>query len=74
MKALEKSEWRLSLIAIASTIGCFLSIIIVQRELNPTFAMWFLAGALLVIAGNAIYVFSKRKRNNGSGNENSKNG
>lgn len=64
MKRLEKPEWRLSKVAIASTIGTFLSILIVQRELNLTFAMWYSAVVSLVIAANMIYVFFKRKRSN----------
>ena len=74
MKKLQNPEWRLSMAAIASTIGTFLSIIIVQRELNATFAMWYLVIVVLVVAGNAIYVFYKRKTSNGKGNEKSNHG
>lgn len=74
MKRLEKPEWRLSMVAIASTIGTFLSILIVQRELNLTFAMWYLTVVGLVIAANVIYVLLKRKKNNRMGDENSNHG
>lgn len=63
MKKSQNPEWWLSKIAIASMVGTFLSILIMQRELNLTFAIWYLVVVLLVVVGNVIYVFSKRKRN-----------
>ena len=74
MKKSKNSEWRLSMAAIATTIGTFLSIFIMQGELNAIFAMWYLAVVVLVIAGNAIYVFYKRKTSSGKGDENSTHG
>jgi LPXTG-motif cell wall-anchored protein len=65
MKNFAHSEWRISVLALATLIGTFIAIFIVQRELNLTFANWFLVGFTLVVAGNATYVFYKRKKNNG---------
>lgn len=62
------SEWRLSVMALTALLGTFGAIFVVQRELNLTFAIWYLSVFALVVAGNAIYVFYKRKKNNGTGN------
>ena len=62
MKKVSLSEWKLSVIALAALLGTFISIIFFQRELNLTFAIWYLSIFALVVAGNAIYVFYKRKR------------
>lgn len=70
MKKSQNPEWRLSLIAIASMIGTFLSILIMQRELNLKFAMWYFIVVLFVVAGNTIYVFYKRKRKGDIGKKN----
>lgn len=62
MKKSPNPEWMLTNIAIGSMIGTFLAILLVQRELNFTFAIWYLAVVALVVAGNTIYVFYKKKR------------
>lgn len=67
------SEWRVSVTALAALLGTFISIIVMQRELNLTFAIWYLSVFALVVAGNAIYVCYKRK-NNRTGNKNQNDG
>ncbi|MYL29095.1 hypothetical protein GLW03_04625 [Halobacillus halophilus] len=62
MKNLSHSEWRLSVMALAALIGAFVAIFVVLGELNSTFVIWCLAVFALVVAGNAIYVFNKRKK------------
>ncbi len=62
MNDLIQSEWKLSVYALATMIGTFLGIFIVLRELNLIFVMIYLAVVALIIAGNAIYIFSKRKK------------
>ncbi|WP_100013241.1 hypothetical protein [Lentibacillus sediminis] len=70
MRNLAHSEWKLSVMALAALIGTFTSILVVQRELNQTFAIGCLAVYALVVVSNAIYVFYKRKKNNGVENGN----
>lgn len=70
VKNLSHSEWRLSVMALAALIGTFISILVVLRELNQTFVIGCLAVYALVVIGNAIYVFYKRKKNNGVENGN----
>lgn len=70
MKKLAHSEWRLSVMALSALLGTFFAIIVVQVELNLTFAIGYLAVFALVVAGHAIYVFYKRKKNYEMGNEN----
>lgn len=62
MNHLIQSEWKLSVYAVAAMIGTFIGIFIVLRELNLTFVMIYLAIVAFIIAGNAIYVFSNRKK------------
>ena len=64
------SEWRLSVLALMIMLGTFIGIFVVQRELNLTFVIGYLAVFGLVVAGNTIYVLYKRKKNNGGENEN----
>jgi O-antigen/teichoic acid export membrane protein len=64
MKNLVHSDWRISVMALATLIGTFIAIFVVKRELNLTFAIWYLVAFVLVVAGNATYVFYKRKKNN----------
>lgn len=70
MKKSPNPEWRLSSFALATMIGTFGSILLVQRELNLTFAIWYLAIVAVIVSGNAMYVFYKRKKKNGTENEN----
>ncbi|THE09569.1 hypothetical protein E1I69_21850 [Bacillus timonensis] len=70
MKKLVHSEWKLSVMALQALLGTFIAIFVVQRELNLTFAIGYLIVFAVVVAGNAIYVLYKRKKNNGRGNEN----
>lgn len=51
-------------------LGTFIGIFVVQRELNLTFVIGYLAVFGLVVASNTIYVLYKRKKNNGAENEN----
>lgn len=74
MKKSEYPEWRLSVFALTTMLGTFIGIFVVQRDLNLTFAIWYLAVVALVVAGNAIYVLYRRKKNNGVENENQKHG
>lgn len=61
MRNLAHSEWRLSVMSLATLIGIFVSILIFLRELNQTFVISCLAVYALVVVSNAIYVFYKRK-------------
>ncbi|SFL93663.1 hypothetical protein [Salibacterium qingdaonense] len=74
MKKSEYSEWRLSVLALTAMLGTFIGIFVVQRDLNLTFVIWYLAVVALVVVGNAIYVLYKKKKNNGAENENQKHG
>ncbi|MCM3711948.1 hypothetical protein M3191_15550 [Sporosarcina luteola] len=65
MKFLTHYEWRISKIALTALLGTFIAIIVIQRELNLTFAIGYLAFFAVVVACNAIYVFFKRKKNSG---------
>lgn len=70
MAAAKKSKWMLSLIALSSMIGTFSGILIVQRELNLTFVMWYMVIVAVIVALNALYVLFKRKRNGNIGTGN----
>ena len=70
MKKLAHSEWRLSVMTLSSLLGTFIAIYVVQRELNLTFAICYLAVWVLVVISNAIYVLYNKKKNNGTENEN----
>jgi hypothetical protein len=59
----------MALMALIGTIG---AILIMQHELNLIFAMWYMSVFALVVAGNAIFVLYKK--NDGTGNENPKQG
>lgn len=61
-KIVSHSDWKSSVIALVALLGTFIAIIVFQRELNLTSAIWYLSIFALVAAGNAIYVFYKRKK------------
>ncbi|MFB1083375.1 hypothetical protein [Jeotgalibacillus sp. JSM ZJ347] len=56
--------------AIVTMFTTYISVLVVQRELNLTYAIVHLSIVLLVMAGNAIYILFKRKKNSKLGNEN----
>lgn len=70
LKKLVHSEWKVSVMTLQALLGTFIAIFVVQRELNLTFAIGYLIVFAVVVAGNAIYVLYKRKKNNGKGNKN----
>lgn len=72
MKKPTHSEWRLSVMALTAFIGGIIGIYVVNREINSTFVFWYLTALVLVTAANAIYVFYKRKKNNGVKNQNNR--
>ncbi|MFK3960037.1 hypothetical protein [Pseudalkalibacillus hwajinpoensis] len=59
-KKLAHSEWRFSVMLLAAMLGTFIGIFVTQRELNPTFAIGYIALWVLVVIINAIYVRYKR--------------
>ncbi|MFB1083035.1 hypothetical protein [Jeotgalibacillus sp. JSM ZJ347] len=63
MNKLIQSGWKLSVYAVATMLGTFIGIFVVLRELNLTFVLIYLAVVAFIIAGNAIYVFIKSKKN-----------
>ncbi|KHE71788.1 hypothetical protein [Halobacillus sp. BBL2006] len=74
MKKLAHSEWRLSVMALAALIGNFIAIYIVLRELSLKYVIGCLIVFALVVTANTIYVFYKRKKNNGAGKEKKEHG
>ncbi|WP_404407983.1 hypothetical protein [Jeotgalibacillus malaysiensis] len=61
MNQLIQSGLKLSDYAIATMLGTFIGIFIVLGELNLTFVLIYLALIALIVAGNAIYIASKKK-------------
>ncbi|GKV57529.1 hypothetical protein NCCP2222_34760 [Sporosarcina sp. NCCP-2222] len=72
MKILLHPDWIVSRLAITALIGTFIAILFVNRELNLTFAIWFLSLVSLMVACNVIYVIFKRKKNSAQINTNEK--
>ncbi|MFC5602486.1 hypothetical protein [Sporosarcina koreensis] len=72
MKTRPNSEWRLSIITLTGLLGAFIAISVMNRELNLIFALGYLSVFALVVAGNAIYVFYKRKKNKWTGSNHQK--
>ncbi|AYC30569.1 hypothetical protein [Paenisporosarcina cavernae] len=62
MNNLFHSEWKLSVLAIATMFTTFIGVLIVQRELNFTYAFVHLVIVLVVVLGNAMYILYKRKK------------
>lgn len=60
--------------ALAALLGGIIGVSLVNRELNPMVVYGYLTAFVLLVAGNAIYVFFKRKKNHGSKNENHNHG
>lgn len=63
MKIPSNPDWIVSRLAITALIGTFIGIFVVERELNLTFALWYLSIVGCVVACNWIFVISKRKNN-----------
>lgn len=70
MNNLSKSEWTISKIALSAFLGTIISILVVQHEINPKFVIGCLIVLMFVIASNAVYVLSKRKKYIKSNSEN----
>ena len=74
MKNLSHSKWRLSVMVLAALIGSYIAIFVVLRELSTTFVIGSIIVFILVVVLNAIYVFNKRMKSNGTGDENDNHG
>ncbi|MYL65475.1 hypothetical protein GLW07_19125 [Bacillus hwajinpoensis] len=66
LKELAHSEWRFSVMVLGALLGTFIGISFGRHELNPTFAIGYLAVWVLVVVINAIYVLYKRSKNRGT--------
>ncbi|RWZ54530.1 hypothetical protein EQV77_14770 [Halobacillus fulvus] len=71
-KKFENSEWKMSIMALFIFIGGSIGSQIVYYPDLPNLPsiLGYLTGALVMVAGNVVYVIYKRKKRNGAGNEN----
>ncbi|MFB4166907.1 hypothetical protein [Virgibacillus sp. JSM 102003] len=71
-KKLKDSEWGLSMMALAAFIGGSIGSQIIFFPDVPHLPSIYgcLTGSVLLVAGNAIYVFYKRMKHNGADNKN----